>query len=286
MSQDKKALTEPKSIDEKEVIETIKTIGFIGTGLIGSALARLSVAAGFNVILSNSRGTESLNPLIEELGSSAKAGSNIDETISASDIVIAPLPLEYYKILPTEKLAGKIVIDTMNYYPTDDFHIKELDDAQFTSSELVQQHLKDSKVVKAFHNVGFHHLFTDARPKSDPERTTIPIAGDNDYAKQVVANLIAALGYDTIDTGSLKESWRIEPGTPIYYYPYAPEIPKEISDEEAREIYLEQKVNPISIEEAKKLVDEATRKFPIGGRMDLLPNAHISAFIEFTKKRF
>jgi len=285
MAQDKKALTEANSINKKGVSETIKTIGFIGTGLIGSALARLFVRAGFNVILNNSRGPKSLNPLIEELGLSAKAGSNLDKTISESDIIIAPLPLEHYKILPADKLAGKIVIDTMNYYPTDDFHIKELDEAKYTSSELVQLHLKDSKIVKAFHNVGFHHLFSDAR-QSEQERTTIPIAGDDEYAKQIVATLITEIGYNTIDTGSLKESWRTEPGTPIYYYPYAPEIPKGISDEEAREIYLKQKVHPISTSEAQKLVNQTTRKFPIGGRMDLLPDAHISAFIEFTKKRF
>lgn len=261
-----------------------QTIGLIGTGLIGGELARLSVAAGFNVVLSNSRGPESLNALVAELGSLARATS-VEEAIAAADIVITPIPLQRYQSLPADKLSGKIVIDTMNYYPMGDFHIKELDEAKFTSSELVQQHLKNSKIVKAFHNVSFSHLSSIAKPKGDAERTTIPLASDNIEAKGRVAEFINAIGFNTVDAGSLAESWRIEPRTPIYYFPYSPAVPDGLSDSEARKIYLGQKVEPISPMEAKELINNTLRKFPVGGTLDMLPAIHLVLEEEWTKKR-
>ena len=125
------------------------TIGLIGAGQIGSQLARLAVAHGYNVVISNSRGPETLTPLVAELGPRARAATAVDAA-KAGDIVVVTIPLKNYPTVPVEHLAGKIVIDTNNYYPQRDGHIAELDNESTTTSELLQAHLPRSKVVKAF----------------------------------------------------------------------------------------------------------------------------------------
>ncbi|MEK8174454.1 NADPH-dependent F420 reductase [Streptomyces sp. M19] len=197
-----------------------QTIGIIGSGLVGGAIARLAVNAGYSVVLSNSRGPETISELVQELGPLARAGT-VDEAIAAGDIVALPLPLASFETLPADKLAGKVVIDQTNYYP-EFWRNTALDNGEFTSSELVQRHLKDSIVVKALHNLDWNHMYSNARPKGDPERTTMPIAGNDDAAKKVVTRFLETVGYDVVDAGSLAESWRIEPNTPIYFWSYAP----------------------------------------------------------------
>lgn len=260
------------------------TIGIIGSGMIGSALARLSVKGGFNVVVSNSRGADSLAEFVKELGTNAKAGS-IDEAAKAGDIVITTIPIGAYENLPTEILKGKVVIDTMNYYPSRDSHIQQLDDATITSSELIQQYLKDSKVVKALFNQDFHHLFINARPKGDINRTTLPIAGNDTEAKKIVANFMDAIGYDSVDIGTLANSWQIEPGTPVYVWPYVPEIPEGLNEDEARLFYIENSGKPISAEQVKELVAKAERNFPIGGFPEVLPSYHIDLVTEYYKNK-
>ena len=125
------------------------TIGIIGAGNIGSQVARLAVRSGYNVVISNSRGPETLSGLIAELGPSARAGTAM-EAAQSGDIVVVSVPLKNYRTVPVEPLAGKIVIDTNNYYPQRDGRIPELDDESTTTSELLQAHLPTSKVVKAF----------------------------------------------------------------------------------------------------------------------------------------
>jgi predicted dinucleotide-binding enzyme len=262
----------------------IQRIGIIGTGMIGSALARLSVRAGYRVVLSNSKGPASLTDLVGELGSLAFAAT-VNEAAAKGDIVIATIPIGLYENLPAETLKGKIVIDTMNYYPSRDNHIEVLDKAELTSSELIQQHLKDSRVVKALFNLDFHHLFTNARPHGDTHRTTLPIAGNNVEAKKIVADFMDAIGYDSIDTGSLTESWRIEPGTPIYVWPYVPEIPEGLTKEDAKKYYLETSGKPVSADKAKELVAKAERRFPIGGFPEVLPPIHLELLAEIYRNR-
>ena len=118
-------------------------------------------------------------------------------------------------------LQGKVVIDTNNYYPDRDRHIPELDDESTTTSELLQQHLPQSQVVKAFNNIYVSHLATLARPSGDTERTALPIAGDDETAKEVVAVFLDAIGYDTYDVGPLSEGWRYQRDTAAYVQPYA-----------------------------------------------------------------
>src|SRR4051794_691770 len=127
------------------------TLGVIGTGMVGLGAARRAVDAGLNVVLSNSRGPETLADLIAELGERAHAATPA-EAASAGNLVIASVPLAAYEQLPRTELAGKTVIDPMNYAPHSDFEVPELDSNKLTSSELVQRHLADAQVVKALHN--------------------------------------------------------------------------------------------------------------------------------------
>ena len=191
------------------------TIGLIGAGHIGSQLARLAVKSGHDVVISNSRGPETLSALVKELGPRARAGT-VDEAARAGDIVVVTIPLKSIRTVPVQPLAGKVVIDTNNYYPQRDGRIRELDDDSTTSSELLQAHLPTSKVVKAFNHIYAAQLTTDGRPTGSPNRRALVIAGNDAGAKATVTRLLDEFGFDTVDAGPLKESWRIQPNTPGY----------------------------------------------------------------------
>jgi predicted dinucleotide-binding enzyme len=191
------------------------TIGLIGAGHIGSQVARLAVANGYDVVISNSRGPESLSALVQELGPRARAGTAIDAA-NAADIAVVTIPLKNYRAVPAPPLAGKIVIDTNNYYPQRDGHIRELDDESTTVSELLQTHLSKSKVVKAFNHIYAAALTTDALPKGAKNRRALVIAGDDEGAKATVSRLLDQFGFDPVDAGPLKEGWRIQRDTPGY----------------------------------------------------------------------
>ena len=191
------------------------TIGLIGAGHIGSQVARLAVAQGYNVVLSNSRGPETLASLVAELGPRARAATPV-EAAQAGDLVVVTIPLGKYRTVPVAPLSGKIVIDTNNYYPQRDGHIAELDDQSATSAGLLQAHLPTSKVVKAFNHIYAAQLTTDGRPAGTPNRRGLVIAGNDAEAKATVAKLLDQFGFDTADAGPLSESWRIQPDTPGY----------------------------------------------------------------------
>src|SRR5881398_3408706 len=171
------------------------TIGLIGSGHIGSTVAQLAVDAGHDVVLSNSRGPDTLADLVKNLGPRARAAT-AEEAASAGDLVVVTIPLGAYPKVPVEPLRGKVVIDTMNYYPQRDGTIAELEDESTTTSELLQAHLPESHVVKGFNNIWYMHLGTLARPAGDPERSALPIAGDDEEAKRSVSQLLNSLGYD------------------------------------------------------------------------------------------
>jgi predicted dinucleotide-binding enzyme len=191
------------------------TIGLIGAGHIGSQVARLAVAAGYSVVISNSRGPETLAALIAELGPNARAATAVDAA-NAGEIVVVTVPLKNYREVPVGPLAGKIVIDTNNYYPQRDGHIPELDNESTTTSELLQAHLPASKVVKAFNHIYAAHLTTDGQPAGSKNRRALVIAGDDSDAKARVTALLDQFGFDTVDAGPLKEGWRIQRDTPGY----------------------------------------------------------------------
>ena len=173
------------------------------------------MARGYNVVLSNSRGPETLSGLIAELGPKARAATAVDAA-KAGDLVVVTVPLKNYRAVPVEPLAGKVVIDTNNYYPQRDGHIPELDNESTTTSELLQAHLPTSKVVKAFNHIYAAQLTTDGRPAGSKNRRALVIAGDDAGAKALVTRLLDEFGFDTVDAGPLKEGWRIQRDTPGY----------------------------------------------------------------------
>ncbi|BCJ68164.1 NADPH-dependent F420 reductase [Polymorphospora rubra] len=195
------------------------TIGLIGSGYIGSTVARLAVAAGHDVVLSNSRGPETLRDLVDELGPKARAGTSADAA-EAGDIVVVTVPLKAYRDVPAGPLTGKVVIDTNNYYPERDGRIAELEDGSTTTGELLQRHLGDARVVKGFNNIFFAHLASLGRPTGTADRTALPIAGDDPAAKQAVVEFLDSIGYDAVDIGPLAENWRTQRDTPVYVTPY------------------------------------------------------------------
>lgn len=256
-----------------------ETIGIIGSGAIGSGVARLAVEAGYNVVLSNSRGVETLSGLVAELGNNAREATPT-EAAQTSDIIVVSVPLSAYDKLPVEALQGKIVIDTTNYYPVRDDNNPVLDSGELTTSELLQQYLKGAIIVKALHNQDAPHLYINASPNDKSKRTTLPIAGDNTEAKEKVTEFMNTIGYDAIDTGTLSDSWRIEPGMPIYVWPYAPTVPESMNIEEAKAFYKNTQGSPVSKNQAKELVDKAIRKLPIGGFPEDLPKTWIAIVSE------
>jgi len=192
-----------------------KTIGLIGAGHIGSQLARLAISRGYAVVISNSRAPETLAPLVAELGPNARAATP-EEAARAGDLVVVTVPLKNYRQVPVAPLAGKIVIDTNNYYPERDGQIPELDNESTTTAELLQSHLPASKVVKAFNHIQAAQLTTDGQPSGSQNRRGLVIAGDDAAAKSTVTNLLDQFGFDTVDAGPLKEGWRIQRDTPGY----------------------------------------------------------------------
>jgi predicted dinucleotide-binding enzyme len=191
------------------------TIGIIGAGMIGSQLARLAIKNGYDVVISNSRGPETLSGLVSELGPKARAATPA-EAGAAGDIVVVTVPLRAYRQIPVEPLAGKIVIDTNNYYPERDGHMAELDNESTTTAELLAAHLPKSKVVKALNHIHAASLTTEGQPAGTKNRRALVIAGDDKKAKAVVSALIDKFGFDVVDAGPLEEGWRIQRDTPGY----------------------------------------------------------------------
>ncbi|MCL3861014.1 NADPH-dependent F420 reductase [Actinotalea sp. K2] len=191
------------------------TIGLIGAGNIGSQLARLAVAQGHAVVVSNSRGPETLVDLVAELGDSARAGTTA-EAAQEGEVVVVTIPLHAIGSVPVEPLAGKIVIDTNNYYPYRDGEIPELDQEATTTAELLQRHLPTSKVVKAFNHIVASELTEHGQEPGTSGRRALVVAGDDPDARTWVAQLVDSFGYDAVELEPLSEGWRIQRDTPGY----------------------------------------------------------------------
>jgi predicted dinucleotide-binding enzyme len=189
-------------------------VGIIGAGHIGSTLARGLVDRGYEVVISNSRGPETLTALAAELGPNATAGTVTDA--AAGDVVIVTVPLKAYQQVPVEPLAGKIVLDTTNYYWERDGHITALDEKRTTTTALLQEHLPTSKVAKAFNHIGSGDILTDGSAAGTPGRRALATASDHPDATAWVTALYDAFGFDTVDVGSVAESWRVERDQPAY----------------------------------------------------------------------
>lgn len=204
------------------------TFGIIGSGQAGSALARASIAAGYNVVIANSRGPETLRGLVSELGPLAWA-ADAAEAAAAADFAILAFPYTPTSRLPIEQLAGKVVIDNNNYMVWRDGNLPDVDAGLKTIHELRQDQLPASKVVKAFTHVQFHarspmRVASDAipavlrlaRPAGAPDRKALVVSSDYPDAVELVTRFYDDLGFDTVDNSPLSESWRSAPGTPMW----------------------------------------------------------------------
>lgn len=191
------------------------TIGIIGAGHIGSQLARAFTGIGYDVVIANSRGPETLAGLVDEIGPKARAAT-VHEVAEAGDVVVVTVPLAAYRTIPVAPLLGKIVIDTNNYYWERDGHIPALDAGEATTSGLLQEHLEGAKVVKAFNHIMAKDITTTGSPAGTPGRRALGTASDFPEAIEFVTDLYDKLGFDTVSVGPLSESWRLERDRPAY----------------------------------------------------------------------
>jgi 8-hydroxy-5-deazaflavin:NADPH oxidoreductase len=191
------------------------TIGIIGSGHVGSSLAKAGIAHGYDVVLSNSQGPDTLAGLVAQLGPKAQAATPA-EAAAACDFAIVAIPLAGIGQVPAEPLAGKVVIATINYFPQRDGHIQQLDDGTETVPGLLQAHLPASKVVRAFSMVDAADMSGDGHPAGDPKRRALALAGDDPSAKRLVADLYNEFGFDAVDIGGLADAWRVDAGQPAF----------------------------------------------------------------------
>lgn len=197
------------------------TIGIIGAGHIGTALARRSLDTGHDVVLANSRGPESLTDLVSGLQDRASTQGTIragtaEEAAAAGDLVVVTVPLKAIGSLPAGPLAGKVVLDTCNYYPERDGRIAELEAETTTTSELVARQLPAARVVKAFNHIYAADIVERATAPGTAHRRAVAIAGDDASAKTAAASYLDTLGFDAVDLGPLAEGWRVQRDTPGY----------------------------------------------------------------------
>ena len=191
------------------------TIGFIGSGHIGSSVARAAIRSGYRVVMSNSRGPATLGDLIADLGPNASAASTVDAA-TAGDFVVVTIPFKAVESVPVEPLVGKVAIDTNNYYFERDGHIPELDDHSITVSGVLQRHLVGAHVAKGFNHIESSQIVSDGLPAGTPDRRALATASDYPDAIAVVSQLFDDIGFNTVVIGPLFESWRIDRDTPGY----------------------------------------------------------------------
>ncbi|MGD9530479.1 MAG: NADPH-dependent F420 reductase [Pseudonocardia sp.] len=190
-------------------------IGIIGAGEVGSQIARAAIANGYEVVIANSRGPETLTDLVDELGPSAR-GATAADAAAAGEFVVVAVPLIVVNDMPEEELAGKIVLDTNNYMVWRDGHIPVIDSGEKTVHELRQEHLPRSKVVKAFTHIQAPRITTEGRPAGAPGRLALSASSDFPDAVDLVTRLYDQFGFDTVDNSPLSESWRSGPGQPAW----------------------------------------------------------------------
>lgn len=190
-------------------------IGIVGAGHIGSTLARAFVAHGQQVAIANSRGPQTLAELDADLGAHGHADT-VQQVEKFGDVVVVAIPFGRYPEVPARELTGKVVVDTMNYYPQRDGHIPSLDTDATTSSELVQEHFAGARVVKAFNAIFWEHLRDYGHMGGSGRRVGIPVAGDDDRAKRTVMDLVEDIGFEPVDAGDLAHGRDYQPGSPVY----------------------------------------------------------------------
>lgn len=193
--------------------EPINSIGILGAGRVGTAVARQALAAGYDVRLATRKPAEDIALMVELVTPGACAVTAGE--IAQADLVVLALPLGRYRMLEPDALAGRIVVDAMNYWAPTDGILPEFEAGE-ASSLVIQRFLPQSRLVRALNHVGYHDFEMRARAPGHPERSALALAGDDAAARAAVAAVIDRLGYDPVDAGALAESHRFDAGSPIF----------------------------------------------------------------------
>lgn len=191
-------------------------LGIVGAGYIGQAVAKAAIRAGHEVMLSNSRGPQTLAGLAGQIGCST---GTPEEAAAFGDLVLVAIPLKNYPALTPEPFTGKVVLDSGNYYPQRDGHIAALDEGAITTCEILARQIPGAKIVKAFNSIFAAQIVSDGRPAGTPGRRALAIAGNDAAAKDAAAAFIDSIGFDVVDLGPLAEGWKIERARPAYCVP-------------------------------------------------------------------
>ena len=194
---------------------SIKSIGIIGAGKVSIVLAQLAAKAGYTVYIAGSGDPAKIALTVSVLVPGATALMS-KEVAHRADLIILAIPLGRYKELPKDELKGKLVIDAMNYWWEIDGERPEFTDPHMSTSELVQQFLSESRVVKAFSHIGYHDLHDETRPAGAPDRKAVAIAGDNTDDLTTVSEVVNDLGFDPVLIGSLANGIKLQPGGPVF----------------------------------------------------------------------
>ena len=190
-------------------------IAVLGAGHVGPVIARVAIEAGYQVSIAASGDPEKIELIVQVLAPGAEPRWAAD-AVEEADLVVLAIPLHKFTTLDPSLLDGKLVVDTMNYWPPVDGIQEMFEDRRYGSSEIVQRRLVRSTVVKTLNHIGYHELEDERRPRGSPERRALGVAGDDPRAVDVVAELIERIGYDAVRFDRLSAGRLLEPGGPVF----------------------------------------------------------------------
>lgn len=195
-----------------------RTVGILGAGRVGTAVARQALRAGYDVLIAASGDPAAIELIVEVMAPGARAVTAA-EAVAGGDVVVLSLPLRKFDTLDPALLAGKVTVDAMNYWAETDGELPAFGRAT-SSSEMVAAHLPGARLVKTLNHIGYHELESDHAPAGTPGRRALAVAGDDDAARAAVMEMVEALGYDAVDAGPLAAGARLEPGTDAFSRPH------------------------------------------------------------------
>lgn len=190
-------------------------IGIFGAGKVGTALARLLVASGYDVLITGSPRQTALDLLVSVVAPGARVVTPA-ELVDASDVIIVAVPFGKAGTVPWADFGGKVVVDAMNYWPPVDGHIAVIDDDERSTTEINAARNPLARVVKSFNHIGYHEMEDDSMDAGSPLRRAIAVVGDDDGARAVIAGIIDDIGFDAVDGGALANGRALEPGHPAF----------------------------------------------------------------------